>query len=68
MLVVSGNDDAATPVSTAGLEKVVALLVRELPASRAARIAAAITGCKRAEAYTIAARLARDGSDGEGPV
>ncbi len=68
VLVVSGNDDAATPVSTAGLEKVVALLVRELPASRAARIAAAITGCKRAEAYAIAARLDRDGSDGEGPV
>ncbi|MGB5621236.1 MAG: rRNA (cytidine-2'-O-)-methyltransferase, partial [Gammaproteobacteria bacterium] len=68
VLVVAGNDDAAIPASSAGLEQVVALLVRELPASRAARIAAAITGCKRAEAYAIAARLDRDGSDGEGPV
>jgi len=68
VLVVAGNDDAAMPSATAGLEQIVALLVRELPASRAARIAAAITGCKRAEAYAIAARLDRDGSDGEGPV
>lgn len=68
VLVVAGNDDAAMPQATAGLEQIVALLVRELPASRAARIAAAITGCKRAEAYAIAAKLDRGESGGEGPV
>jgi len=59
VLVVAGNDQASNAAATPGLEQLVGLLVQELPASRAARLAAAITGCSRADAYEIASRIGR---------
>ena len=59
VLVVAGNDQAPNAGVTQGLEQLVGLLVQELPASRAARLAVAITGCNRADAYDIASRIGR---------
>jgi len=59
VLVVAGNDQASNATAPPGLEQLVGLLVQELPASRAARLAAAITGCRRADAYEIASRIGR---------
>ncbi len=61
VLVVAGNDQASNAAATPGLEQLVGLLAQELPASRAARLAVAITGCSRADAYEIASRIGRKG-------
>jgi len=58
-LVVAGAPDvAASAVPPAELGRVVALLAKELPPSKAAALAAQITGARRSEAYDIAVRLA----------
>lgn len=58
-LVVAGARERAAPsVDADDLERVVALLARELPPSKAAALAAQITGARRSEAYELAVRLA----------
>ncbi len=52
-LIVSGCPAPDGP-STAELERVYALLAAELPPGKAARLAARITGAKRADAYRLA--------------
>ncbi len=59
VLVVAGNAEVARRSAPPGLEQLVAMLVRELPASKAARLAAAITGCSRAIAYDLASKMDR---------
>lgn len=63
VLVVAGSGGPDTGVATPGLERLVGLLIDELPASRAARVASAITGCKRSEAFAIASRLSGGAPD-----
>jgi len=58
-LVVQGAPQSSGQVDTQLLERAIALLVRELPPSRAAAIAAQLTGAKRNEAYAIAMRVAK---------
>lgn len=59
-LVVAGAPDvAASAVTPAELGRVVALLAKELPPSKAAALAAQITGARRSDAYDIAVRLGR---------
>ena len=41
------------------LEKVVALLMKELPPGRAAALAAQLTGARRNDAYALAMKLAK---------
>jgi len=58
-LVVAGAPDvAASAVAPAELGRVVALLAKELPPSKAASLAAQITGARRSDAYDVAVRLA----------
>jgi 16S rRNA (cytidine1402-2'-O)-methyltransferase len=52
-IVVAGADRAATGVDTALLRRAVDLLAKELSPSRAAAIAAQLTGATRAEAYAL---------------
>lgn len=57
-LVVAGAPAvAASAVAPAELGRIVALLAKELPPSKAAALAAQITGARRSEAYDIAVRL-----------
>lgn len=57
-LVVAGAPDvAASAVAPVELGRIVALLAKELPPSKAAALAAQITGARRSEAYDIAVRL-----------
>jgi 16S rRNA (cytidine1402-2'-O)-methyltransferase len=52
-IVVAGAARAATGVDTALLRRAIALLSKELSPSRAAAIAAQLTGATRAEAYAL---------------
>lgn len=57
-LVVAGAPDvAASAVTPVELGRIVALLAKELPPSKAAALAAQITGARRSDAYDIAVRL-----------
>jgi 16S rRNA (cytidine1402-2'-O)-methyltransferase len=58
-IVVQGAGETENKAESLQLEKVVGLLVKELPPSRAAALAAQITGARRNEAYVLALRLAR---------
>jgi 16S rRNA (cytidine1402-2'-O)-methyltransferase len=58
-LVVQGALDAGSKSEALQLEKVVALLVKELPPGRAAALAAQLTGARRNEAYALAMKLAK---------
>lgn len=59
-LVVAGAPDvAASAVTPVELGRIVALLAKELPPSKAAALAAQITGARRSDAYDIAVRLGR---------
>jgi 16S rRNA (cytidine1402-2'-O)-methyltransferase len=58
LIVAGAPEGTASVVPAAELERVVALLARELPPSKAAALAAQITGARRSEAYEIAVRLA----------
>lgn len=58
-LVIAGAPEvAASAVAPEELSRVVALLARELPPSKAAALAAQITGARRSEAYDVAVHLA----------
>lgn len=58
-LVVAGAPQLATSaIAPLELSRIVALLAKELPPSKAAALAAQITGARRSEAYGIAVRLA----------
>lgn len=58
-LVVAGAPEVAASAVTPGeLGRIVALLTKELPPSKAAALAAQITGARRSEAYDIAVKLA----------
>ena len=58
-LVVQGAPESDDKVDTQLLERTIALLIRELPPSRAAAIAAQLTGARRNDAYAIAMRAAK---------
>jgi 16S rRNA (cytidine1402-2'-O)-methyltransferase len=58
-VVVQGAPQSENKADSVELERVVGLLVKELPASRAAAVAAQITGARRNEAYALAMRLAK---------
>lgn len=63
-LVVQGSQQEATGTAdSALLARAVSLLVRELPPSRAAALAAQLVGAKRNDAYELAMRMARTDSD-----
>ena len=58
-LVVQGAREGEGKAESLQLERVVALLVKELPPGRAAALAAQLTGARRNEAYALAMRLAK---------
>jgi 16S rRNA (cytidine1402-2'-O)-methyltransferase len=58
-VVVQGAREAENKAESVELERVVALLVREMPPSRAAAVAAQITGARRNEAYALAMKHAK---------
>ena len=58
-LVVEGARDGDNRREVLQLEKVVALLVKELPPGRAAALAAQLTGARRNDAYALAMKLAK---------
>jgi 16S rRNA (cytidine1402-2'-O)-methyltransferase len=74
VIVVAGSSAAASSVVTLNAEQVLRALLADLPPSQAAKIAARITGEKRAELYEKAMQLAKlrdpraggDPSDGAG--
>lgn len=57
-----------TEAGSADAERVLRLLLEELPASRAARLAAQITGARRKTLYELALRLSPDGPSSDGPA
>ncbi|MEJ1960388.1 MAG: 16S rRNA (cytidine(1402)-2'-O)-methyltransferase [Gammaproteobacteria bacterium] len=58
-IVVQGAPESENKAESLQLEKVVGLLVKEMPPSRAAAVAAQLTGARRNEAYALAMRLAK---------
>jgi len=62
-IVVAGADLAASAADTALLRRAVDLLSKELPPSRAAAIAAQLTGATRSEAYSLLQRQAKPPSE-----
>jgi 16S rRNA (cytidine1402-2'-O)-methyltransferase len=58
-VVVQGARESENRAEALQLERVVGLLVKELPPSRAAALAAQLTGARRNEAYALAMRLAK---------
>ena len=58
-VVVQGAREGENKAESLQLERVVGLLVRELPPGRAASLAAQLTGAKRNEAYALAMKLAK---------
>ena len=58
-VVVQGARESENKAQALQLERVVGLLVKELPPSRAAALAAQLTGARRNEAYALAMRLAK---------
>jgi 16S rRNA (cytidine1402-2'-O)-methyltransferase len=58
-LVVQGARDGENKAESLQLERVVSLLIRELPPGRAAALAAQLTGAKRNDAYALAMKLAK---------
>ncbi len=58
-VVVQGARESEDKAESLELERVVRLLVRELPPSRAAALATQLTGARRNEAYALAMRLAK---------
>jgi 16S rRNA (cytidine1402-2'-O)-methyltransferase len=58
-LVVQGARDSENKAESLQLERVVSLLIRELPPGRAAALAAQLTGAKRNDAYALAMKLAK---------
>ncbi len=62
-LVVHGAPPTTSTVDPEVLRRTVELLVKELPPSRAAAIAAQLTGATRSEAYALASRGGREKPD-----
>lgn len=62
VLVVGGNP-SADAADHAASERVLRVLLKELPASSAARVAAEITGARKKELYALALRLGGHGDD-----
>ena len=62
-VVVAGADHAASGVDTALLRRAVDLLSKELSPSRAAAIAAQLTGATRSEAYSLLQRQTKPPSE-----
>jgi 16S rRNA (cytidine1402-2'-O)-methyltransferase len=60
VLVIAGAEDRAQQKTTLGVEKVVRLLLQEMPVSKAASLAAKLTDATKREAYDLAIRL-KDG-------
>ncbi|HEV7714883.1 MAG TPA: SAM-dependent methyltransferase, partial [Steroidobacteraceae bacterium] len=60
-IVVQGAPESSARVDAHLLERTVALLVRELPPSRAAALAAQLVGARRSDAYALALRAAKSG-------
>jgi 16S rRNA (cytidine1402-2'-O)-methyltransferase len=58
-VVVQGARESENKADSLELERVVRLLVRELPPSRAAALATQLTGARRNDAYALAMRLAK---------
>jgi 16S rRNA (cytidine1402-2'-O)-methyltransferase len=56
-LVVHGAPETAGKADAVELERVMTLLLKELPPSRAAALAAQLTGARRNDAYALAMRL-----------
>jgi 16S rRNA (cytidine1402-2'-O)-methyltransferase len=70
-IVVHGAPPTTSTTNAELLRRAVDLLSKELPPSRAAAIAAQLTGATRNEAYALATRTAaanRDGNKDKGPV
>ncbi|WP_028080494.1 16S rRNA (cytidine(1402)-2'-O)-methyltransferase [Solimonas soli] len=61
VLVIGGAPPADDPRAGEG-ERVLRLLLREMPASRAARVAAEITGARKKELYALALQLGGGGA------
>ncbi|MFP5304674.1 MAG: 16S rRNA (cytidine(1402)-2'-O)-methyltransferase [Gammaproteobacteria bacterium] len=59
VLLIAGAPEDTDAAAAEG-ERVLRLLLRELPASTAARLAAEITGVRRKELYALASRLSQD--------
>ncbi|MEW6169914.1 MAG: rRNA (cytidine-2'-O-)-methyltransferase, partial [Pseudomonadota bacterium] len=59
VLLIAGAPEDTGAAGAEG-ERVLRLLLRELPASTAARLAAEITGVRRKELYALASRLSED--------
>jgi 16S rRNA (cytidine1402-2'-O)-methyltransferase len=66
VLVLEGADPAATAPREA--ERIVRVLLKELGASKAAKLAAELTGLPRKELYAIAVRLGGHGSMGSDAI
>jgi 16S rRNA (cytidine1402-2'-O)-methyltransferase len=64
-VVVRGAPPATSSVDRQLLRRAVDLLVKELPPSRAAAIAAQLTGAPRNEAYALATRGSTSGENGD---
>ncbi|MEP7247295.1 MAG: 16S rRNA (cytidine(1402)-2'-O)-methyltransferase [Gammaproteobacteria bacterium] len=58
-IVVQGAAESADKVDSLLLERTVTLLLRELPPSRAAALAAQLVGARRSDAYAIALRATK---------
>jgi len=56
-LIVQGAPEARQATSAIALERALELLLRELPPSKAAALAAQLTGARRNEAYALALQL-----------
>jgi 16S rRNA (cytidine1402-2'-O)-methyltransferase len=54
VFVVAGAQPASTQGASLDAEQLLSALLEELPASQAAKIAARLTGAKRAELYELA--------------
>ena len=61
VLIVAGAEDRGEEKTADGLEKAVRLLLRELPVSKAASLAAKLTGATKREAYELAIGLKKGG-------
>ena len=57
VLVIAGADDRSENAAGPDLERIVRILLQEMPASKAASLAARLTDATRREAYELAMRL-----------
>jgi NAD(P)-dependent dehydrogenase (short-subunit alcohol dehydrogenase family) len=62
------DDPQAAAARQAALERVVRAALVHLPASKAAAVAAAATGATREQAYALAVRFAKAGTQAEQPA